>query len=51
MLKWFIDEQEEEESIAQGIINALRLMKDNGFGIYTLDKELGARVYTPITAE
>lgn len=50
MLKWFIDEQVEEESTAQGIIDALRMIKDNGFGIYTLDKELGVRVYTPITA-
>lgn len=50
--KRFIDEQVvEEEWITQGIIDALRLIKDNGFGIYTLDKELGARVYTPITAE
>jgi len=22
------------------------MIKDNGFGIYTLDKELGARTYT-----
>lgn len=51
MLKWFIDEQVEEESNAQGIIDALRMIKDNGFGVYTLDKELGARVYTPLAAE
>ena len=51
MLKWFVDEQAEEEAAAQGIIDALRMIKDNGFGIYTLDKELGTRVYTPIAAE
>ena len=51
MLKWFVDEQVEEEATAQGIIDALRMIKDNGFGIYTLDKELSARVYTPIEAE
>ena len=44
-------EQVEEEAAAQGIIDALRMIKDNGFGIYTLDKELGTRVYTPIAAE
>ncbi|MCD8080622.1 MAG: ferritin [Bacteroides sp.] len=49
MLKWFIDEQVEEEETAQGIIDALRMIKDNGFGLYTLDKELGARVYTSST--
>lgn len=48
MLKWFVDEQVEEESTATGFIDALEMIKDNGFGIYTLDKELGLRVYTPI---
>lgn len=43
MLKWFVDEQVEEESTAQGYIDALKMIKDNGFGIYTLDKELGSR--------
>ena len=46
MLGWFIDEQVEEEETAQGYIDALKMIKDNGFGIYTLDKELGARTYT-----
>lgn len=51
MLSWFINEQVEEEETAQGIIDALKMIKDNGFGIYTLDKELAARVYTPLAAE
>ncbi len=51
MLKWFVDEQVEEEETAQGLIDALRMIKDNGFGLYTLDKELAARVYTPLEAE
>lgn len=46
MLKWFIDEQVEEEENAQNIINNLKMIKDNGFGLYMLDKELAARVYT-----
>lgn len=50
-LKWFVDEQVEEESTAQGFIDALEMIKDNGFGIYTLDKELAGRAYTPIAAE
>ena len=45
MLKWFIDEQVEEEEAAQDIINNLRMVKDNGYGIYMIDKELGARTY------
>lgn len=51
MLSWFVNEQVEEEETAQGIIDALKMIKDNGFGIYTLDKELAARVYTPLAAE
>lgn len=46
MLKWFIDEQTEEEENAQNIIDSLRMIKDNGYGLYMLDKELGARTYT-----
>lgn len=46
MLKWFIDEQVEEEETAQNIIDNLKMIKDNGYGLYMLDKELGVRVYT-----
>ena len=46
MLKWFVDEQVEEEATAQSYIDALKMIKDNGFGIYTLDKELQTRAYT-----
>ncbi len=54
MLKWFIDEQVEEEENAQEIIDNLNMIKDNGFGLYTLNKELGVRTYTqasPLSAE
>ncbi len=46
MLKWFVDEQVEDEENAQNIIDNLKMIKDNGYGIYMLDKELGARTYT-----
>jgi ferritin len=45
MLKWFIDEQVEEEENAQTIIDNLKMINDNGYGLYMLDKELGARAY------
>lgn len=48
MLKWFIDEQVEEEENAKAIIDTLKLIGDNGYGLYQLDKELATRVYTPI---
>ena len=49
MLRWFIDEQVEEAETAQSLIDALKMIKDNGFGLYTLDKELASRVYSPVT--
>ena len=49
MLKWFIDEQVEEEENVQTIIDNIKMIKDNGYGIYMIDKELGQRAYTPAT--
>lgn len=46
MLKWFIDEQVEEEENARNIIDSLRMLDGNGYGLFMLDKELAARVYT-----
>lgn len=45
-LQWFIDEQVEEEESALDIINKLRMLDGNSYGMYMLDQELGARVYT-----
>ena len=46
MLKWFIDEQVEEEETVKTIIDNLKKIKDNGYDIYMIDKELGSRAYT-----
>ena len=54
MLKWFVDEQVEEEENAQNIIDNLKMIKDNGYGLYMLDKELAARTYvqaSPLAAK
>jgi ferritin len=48
MLQWFVSEQVEEEETAQSMIDAIKLIGDNGFGVYTMDKELGQRKYTPL---
>ena len=50
MLKWFIDEQVEEEENATSMIDALKMIGDNGYGLYMLDKELSTRVFVPIPA-
>ena len=44
LLQWFIDEQVEEENNARDIINQLKLIGDNGTGLYMLDRELSQRV-------
>lgn len=48
-LKWFVDEQVEEEQSFFGIVKKLELIGDNTSGLYMLDKELAARVFTPPT--
>lgn len=44
-LKWFVDEQVEEESNFSDITGKIELVGESG-GIYFLDKELGVRVFT-----
>ena len=46
MLVWFIDEQVEEEESARDMIFAVESVEGNKYGMYQLDKELAARVYT-----
>ena len=40
MLKWFIDEQVEEEESATTIIDSLKLVSGDKMGVFMLDKEL-----------
>lgn len=47
-MEWYVNEQVEEEENARTLIDALKMIGDNGFGLYQFDKELAARVYTPI---
>lgn len=50
MLQWFVNEQVEEEETAQGMVDALKLIGDNGIGVYMMDKELATRSYTPLNS-
>jgi ferritin len=43
LLKWFIDEQVEEEDNARNAIDALRLVGDNGSGLFLFDREMAQR--------
>lgn len=49
LLKWFIDEQVEEENNFNLLVKRLRRIEDNPAGLYLMDDELATRVYTPIT--
>jgi ferritin len=42
-LEWFCREQVEEEANAQLIVAQLKLVGDNGVGLFMLDKQLGER--------
>ncbi len=46
-VKWYIDEQVEEEANAMEIIDKLKLIGDNGPAVFLLDQELKTRIYTP----
>ena len=50
-LKWFIDEQVEEEANAEDNVKNLELVKDSPNGLFMIDREMAARVYVPIAAE
>ena len=45
-LDWFVKEQGEEETNADGLIKKFELFGDDPRSLYMLDSELGARVYT-----
>ncbi len=46
-LEWYVDEQVEEEATISRLLAKLKLIKGEGFGLLTLDAQLGARKYTP----
>ncbi|ARS89120.1 ferritin [Natrarchaeobaculum aegyptiacum] len=43
MLQWFVAEQVEEEATAQGILDKLRYVGDDGPGLLMIDQELSQR--------
>jgi len=50
LLQWYVTEQVEEEATVNGIIDHIKLVGDNGYGIYTIDKELAGRTFVDPTA-
>jgi len=47
-LQWFVNEQVEEESSVKRIVQNLKRVGETGNGLFLIDRELGARVYTPL---
>ena len=43
MLKWFVDEQMEEEDNTGGIVSKLEFLGSDKHGVYIVDRELSAR--------
>jgi ferritin len=48
-LKWFVDEQVEEESSFDTIINRIKRIENDSNAIYTLDLEFAGRTFAPET--
>ncbi len=46
-LNWFVDEQVEEEDSMETIVNKLKLIDGEGYGLLMLDNELDQRTFTP----
>ncbi|MFC1538784.1 ferritin [Candidatus Latescibacterota bacterium] len=45
-LQWYVGEQVEEEASADEVIQQLKLMSDTSNGLFLMDRELAARVFT-----
>ncbi|MBD5186205.1 MAG: ferritin [Bacteroides sp.] len=45
-MAWFVNEQVEEEDNARTLIDKFTLIGNDGMGLYMLNQELAARVYT-----
>ena len=49
-LNWFVDEQVEEEDNVNNVVQKLRLLGNDGGGMFMMDRDLATRVFTPPVA-
>lgn len=47
LLRWFIDEQVEEENNFNSLLKKIKRCKDNPAALYMMDDELATRTFTP----
>ncbi|MBL7153967.1 MAG: ferritin [Phycisphaerae bacterium] len=50
-LQWFVNEQVEEETSADNVVQNLKMAQDAPGALFMLDRELGQRVFTPPAAQ
>ena len=50
-LKWYIDEQVEEEANASEILESVKMLGDSGYHIYMLDSRMKSREFDPAEYE
>jgi len=49
LLQWYVTEQVEEEASFSEIIDQMKIVGGDGYGLYAIDKELGVRVFVDNT--
>ncbi len=49
-LQWFVSEQVEEEASVDEVVQKLKLIGNDGGGLFMIDQELAQRVFTPPAA-
>lgn len=49
LLQWYVTEQVEEEATVNEIIDHIKMVGENGYGLYTIDKELATRTFVDPT--
>ncbi len=50
-LQWFVNEQVEEESSINEVVQKLKMLENAPGGQFLIDRELGQRVFTPPTTQ
>ncbi|MBN1633604.1 MAG: ferritin [Ignavibacteria bacterium] len=50
-LKWYVDEQVEEEATASRLLARIKIINGNGQGLLMMDAELSQRTFTPPGSE
>ena len=49
LLQWYVDEQVEEESGVQTILDQLKMVEGKGNGLFMIDKDLNQRIFVDAT--